>query len=310
MGNIPRILRERLCQSDSRHTNCKMFSLRFVLATMCVAGASAMSSMNVAPTMRLRGGDRKYFIAGNWKMNPATLDEAKSLAADVVKAAESGKRDMDIAVCCPYPFLATVAEITKGTKVSVGAEDVFTEDKGAFTGGVSVSQVKSVGCKYVVIGHSERRHGNIASESDATFNLKTRKVLDAGLEAILCVGETKEEYEAKLNKAVCATQLSKGLAGVSAEQMKRVTIAYEPVWAIGTGLTATPEGAQEVHAFIRQHLTEMYGAEVAQAVRIQYGGSVAPDNVNKLMACPDIDGALVGGASLVVDKFSKIINFE
>eukprot|EP00961_Rhodomonas_salina_P038067 511948-Rhodomonas_salina.1 len=134
---------------------------------------------------------------------------------------------MDVAVCCPYPFLATVAELTKGSKVSVGAEDCFTEDKGAFTGGVSVAQIKSVGCKYVVIGHSERRHGNIASESDATFNLKTRKVLDAGLEVVFCIGETKEEYEAKLNKAVCALQLSKGLAGVSKEEMKRVTIAYE-----------------------------------------------------------------------------------
>lgn len=253
---------------------------------------------------------RKYFIAGNWKMNPDTLEEAKALAQEVVKCSEKSQRDMDICVCCPYPFLATVVDITRGTKVSVGAQDVFTEDKGAFTGGVSVAQVKSVGAKYVVIGHSERRHGNIAAESDAIFNLKTKKVLGAGLEAILCVGETKDEYEAKLNKAVCALQLSKGLAGVSAAEMKRVTIAYEPVWAIGTGLTATPEIAQEVHAFIREHLTGMYGAQVAQSVRIQYGGSVAPNNVDTLMACPDIDGALVGGASLQAESFDKIINFN
>jgi len=277
---------------------------------MCVAGIAASSGMTLAPTMHLRGGDRKYFMAGNWKMNPATIDEAKSLAAEVVKSTEVCKKDMDVCVCCPYPFLATVADIVKGTKVSVGAEDVFTEEKGAFTGGVSISQLKSVGCKYVVIGHSERRHGNIASESDATFNKKTRITLDAGLEAILCVGETKDEYEAKLNKAVCALQLSKGLAGVTKEEMARVTIAYEPVWAIGTGLTATPEIAQEVHAFIRSHLTEMYDAETANSVRIQYGGSVAPNNVDALMACPDIDGALVGGASLVGEKFDKIVNFK
>ena len=260
--------------------------------------------------MRLRGGDRKYCIAGNWKMNPTTLDEAKKLAADVVASAAKSTRDLDVLVCCPYPFLAPVAEVCKGTKVKVGAEDVFTEDKGAYTGGVSISQIKSVGCEYVVIGHSERRHGNIASESDATFNAKVRKTLDAGLTAILCVGETKGEYEAKLNKAVCALQLSKGLAGVTKEEMSKVVIAYEPVWAIGTGLTATPEGAQEVHAYIRSHLADMYDQATADSVRIQYGGSVAPDNVDTLMGCPDIDGALVGGASLVADKFDKIINFK
>ena len=146
--------------------------------------------------------------------------------------------------------------------------------------------LKSVGVKYVLVGHSERRQGNIASETDDTINKKTRKVLDAGLSPILCVGETKEEYQLNLNKAICALQLSKGLAGVTKEEMARVTIAYEPVWAIGTGLTATPEIAQEVHAYIRSWLAQMYDKATADAVRIQYGGSVTPETVDSLMACP------------------------
>jgi triosephosphate isomerase (TIM) len=148
--------------------------------------------------------------------------------------------------------------------------------------------LKSVGVKYVLVGHSERRQGNIASETDSVINKKTRKVLSAGLCPILCVGETKEEYELKLNKAVCALQLSKGLAGVTKEEMARVTIAYEPVWAIGTGLTATPEIAQEVHAYIRSWLAQMYDQATADAVRIQYGGSVTPETVDSLMACPGV----------------------
>ena len=163
----------------------------------------------------------------------------------------------------------------------------MTNDRrGAFTGGVSVGQLKSVGVKYILVGHSERRQGNIASESDTVINKKVRKVLDAGLSPILCVGETKEEYQLQLNKAVVALQLSKGLAGVSKEELARVTIAYEPVWAIGTGLTATPEIAQEVHAYIRSWLGQMYDKAAADAVRIQYGGSVTPETVDSLMACP------------------------
>ncbi|KAJ1479953.1 Triosephosphate isomerase [Baffinella frigidus] len=287
------------------------------LAAAAVVGlttvAAAASGASVAPfhgSLRLRGGGRKYFLAGNWKMNPGTLEEAKALASAVVKSAEGQSRDQDVCVCCPYPFLAPVAEICKGTKVSVGAEDVFTEEKGAFTGGVSISQLKSVGVKYVVVGHSERRHGNIASETDNTFHKKTRVVLDGGLEAIVCIGETKQEYEAQLCNAVCDVQIRKALAGVTKEEMARITIAYEPVWAIGTGLVATPEAAQAVHAHIRATLVSMYDQETADGVRIQYGGSVAPDNVNSLMACPDIDGALVGGASLLADKFDKIVNFS
>eukprot|EP00281_Chroomonas_sp_CCMP1168_P018531 CAMPEP_0206236212 /NCGR_PEP_ID=MMETSP0047_2-20121206/13585_1 /ASSEMBLY_ACC=CAM_ASM_000192 /TAXON_ID=195065 /ORGANISM="Chroomonas mesostigmatica_cf, Strain CCMP1168" /LENGTH=300 /DNA_ID=CAMNT_0053660513 /DNA_START=40 /DNA_END=942 /DNA_ORIENTATION=- len=262
-------------------------------------------------SMRLKGGgERKYFMAGNWKLNPGTLDEAKTLASAVVKSAAANKRDSITCVCCPYPFLAPVAEIVKGSKVSLGAEDVFTEDKGAFTGGVAVGMLKSVGVEYVLCGHSERRSGAIATESDDLINKKVRKVLDAGLKPILCVGETKDEYTANLNKAVCAIQLTKGLAGVTKEEMAQITIAYEPVWAIGTGLTATPEIAQGVHAYIREWLAGMFDKETADKVCIQYGGSVTPESVDALMACPDIDGALVGGAALIADKFDKIVNFK
>jgi triosephosphate isomerase len=293
-----------------------MLRLSFILLSaaglvgVCDAADGAMPLSRAGAPMRLKGGDRKYFIAGNWKLNPTTLDEAKDLATKVVKAASNSKRDMDTCVCCPYPFLGAVSEILKGSKVSLGAEDCFTEAKGAYTGGVSTGMLKSVGVKYVLCGHSERRQGNIATESDETINLKVRKVLDEGLYPILCVGETKDEYEANLNKAVCALQLSKGLKGVSKEEMKKITIAYEPVWAIGTGLTATPEIAQNVHAYIREWIAQMYDQATADGVQIQYGGSVTPESVDQLMACPDIDGALVGGASLIAEKFDKIINFK
>eukprot|EP00285_Hemiselmis_virescens_P016248 CAMPEP_0173389746 /NCGR_PEP_ID=MMETSP1356-20130122/13333_1 /TAXON_ID=77927 ORGANISM="Hemiselmis virescens, Strain PCC157" /NCGR_SAMPLE_ID=MMETSP1356 /ASSEMBLY_ACC=CAM_ASM_000847 /LENGTH=287 /DNA_ID=CAMNT_0014346981 /DNA_START=19 /DNA_END=882 /DNA_ORIENTATION=+ len=273
----------------------------------CLSTADA--SVTGAP-LRLRGGDRKYHIAGNWKLNPATIDEAKTLASAVVKSTKDCKRDMETTVCCPYPFLAAVADVCKGTKVSVGAEDVFTEDKGAFTGGVSTSMLKSVGVKYVLVGHSERRHGNIAAETNEVINLKVKKVLEAGLLPVLCVGETKDQYEAGKCTEVCAEQLEKGLAGISKDDMAKITIAYEPVWAIGTGLVATPEAAQEVHANIRSWLEKAYDKATADKVCIQYGGSVAPDNVDKLMACPDIDGALVGGAALIAEKFDRIIKFE
>eukprot|EP00283_Hemiselmis_rufescens_P005624 CAMPEP_0173435740 /NCGR_PEP_ID=MMETSP1357-20121228/15560_1 /TAXON_ID=77926 /ORGANISM="Hemiselmis rufescens, Strain PCC563" /LENGTH=288 /DNA_ID=CAMNT_0014400759 /DNA_START=6 /DNA_END=872 /DNA_ORIENTATION=+ len=284
-----------------------------IAASAAILGASLLTvdaSSAIGAPLRLRGGDRKYHIAGNWKLNPATIDEAKALATAVVKSAKDNKRDMETTVCCPYPFLAAVADICKGSKVSVGAEDVFTEDKGAFTGGVSTSMLKSVGVKYVLVGHSERRHGNIASESNDTINLKVKKVLEAGLLPVLCVGETKTEYEAGKCNEVCAEQLKTNLAGISKDDMEKIVIAYEPVWAIGTGLVATPEIAQSVHAYIRSWLESAYDKATADKIVIQYGGSVAPDNVDKLMSCPDIDGALVGGASLVADKFDKIINFK
>merc|ERR1719331_2397638 len=244
---------------------------------------------------------RDTLIAGNWKMN-LVLDEAKALAKAVADTADK-KPDVGVAVCVPFPFLAPVKDVLEGTGVALGAQDCDYEDAGAYTAAVSTSMLKSVGSTYVLSGHSERRA--TFGDSDADVNKKTLKILSEGLKCILCIGELKEERESGETFNVCDTQLTEGLKGVSADMMKDVVIAYEPVWAIGTGLTATPEVAQETHAYIRSWFVENYSAEVADAVIIQYGG-----NVDALMACADIDGALVGGASLKADAFSRIINFK
>merc|ERR1711871_1664393 len=192
--------------------------------------------------------------------------------------------------------------------VGLGAQDCHWEASGAYTGAISTSMIKSTGCGYVLAGHSERR--SVFGDTDADVNKKTLKVLEEGLKAILCIGELKEERESGETFNVCDVQLTEGLKGVSAEMMKDVIIAYEPVWAIGTGLTATLEVAQETHEYIRKWFVENYSQDVADKVIIQYGGSVNDANVDDLMACPDIDGALVGGASLKVESFSRIVNFK
>ncbi|EED90123.1 triose-phosphate isomerase, partial [Thalassiosira pseudonana CCMP1335] len=191
---------------------------------------------------------------------------------------------------------------------SVGAQQVYYEDKGAFTGSVAASMVKSVGCEYVLCGHSERR--TLFSDSDVNINAKVKKVLEFGMKPILCIGETKDEFDLGITKEVCAMQVSKDLAGVSKEDMENVVIAYEPVWAIGTGLVCEADKANDVHKFIRSVLEKMYDKEVAEAMRIQYGGSVTDQSVDELMSQSDIDGCLVGGASLFADKFSRIVNFQ
>jgi len=250
--------------------------------------------------------ERTPLIAGNWKMN-TNLEEAVALAKDVA-AASATAPNVDVAVCVPYPFLVPVYRAINGSRVGLGAQDAYYADAGAYTAAVSTSMLKSVGSQYVLSGHSERRA--TFGDSDEEVNKKTLKIIDEGLTCILCVGELKEERESGKTFDVCATQLSKGLKGVSAEMMKHIVIAYEPVWAIGTGLTATPEIAQETHAYIRSWFVENYSQEVADAVILQYGGSVSPANVDDLMACEDIDGALVGGASLQADSFGPIINFK
>merc|ERR1719247_261422 len=265
-------------------------------------GTASVVSRASAPAMMAR----TPLMAGNWKMN-TVLDEAKTLAADVAAAAK-GAPGVDVAVCVPFPFLVPVGEVLAGTGVGLGAQDCYYEAAGAYTAAVSTSMLKSVGSQYVLAGHPERRA--TFGDSDADVNKKTLKILEEGLKAILCIGELKEERESGETFAVCDTQLTEGLKGVSAAMMKDVVIAYEPVWAIGTGLTATPEVAQETHAYIRSWFVENYSAEVADAVIIQYGGSVNDGNVDALMACADIDGALVGGASLKADAFSRIINFK
>jgi len=245
---------------------------------------------------------RKPYIAGNWKMN---LDRASGTALAKALADAVSDDSVEVAVAPPFVYLAAVAEAVKGSSVRVGGQNMYHEASGAFTGEVSAAMLLDVGCDFVILGHSERRH--VLGETDEEINRKVHAALAAGLDVILCVGETQAERESGSTEAVVKRHMTQGLAGVTAEQMARVTIAYEPVWAIGTGLTATPEQAGEVHQYTRGLLSGLYGSEVAETTRIQYGGSVKPSNAAELLAVPDIDGCLVGGASLKPDQFLPII---
>ena len=246
---------------------------------------------------------RKKFIAGNWKMNTRSID-GELLASGVVNGLGSETR-VTVAVCPPFPFLARIAQVVKGTPVALGAQDCYTKDDGAFTGEVGPAMLVDVGCTYVIVGHSERRQ--FFHDTNEFVNAKTHAALKAGLKVILCIGETLDERKANRTEAVLDTQLSGSLANISAEQLKNIVLAYEPVWAIGTGVTATPEQAQEAHAFVRKRVGQLCGDAAAQAVVIQYGGSVNPKNAATLLAQPDVDGALVGGASLKPEDFLAII---
>jgi triosephosphate isomerase len=246
--------------------------------------------------------ERQPFIAGNWKMHK-TLAEARALARGIRDGAEPGRR-AEVALAPPYTALAAVAAELAGSDIRLAAQDTFWEKQGAFTGAISPAMLADVGCRYVIVGHSERRQ--IFGETDASVNKKLTAVMAAGLIPILCVGETRAEREADKTLQVVREQLSKGLGALKPTSGSALVIAYEPVWAIGTGLTATPEQAQTVHHFIRSLLREFLGAP-AEAIRIQYGGSVTPDNAATLLNQPDIDGALVGGASLKPELFLPII---
>ncbi len=245
---------------------------------------------------------RRQLIAGNWKMN---LDRAGavSLAEGVVRAAEKVE-GVDLAVCPPAAYLDAVGKVVAGTKVALGAQNMYHEVKGAFTGEISPTMLKDVGCTYVILGHSERRH--ILRESDADVNEKVHAALAHGLVPIVCVGELLAEREAGKTFRVIRRQFDGSLSGLSADQIRQIVIAYEPVWAIGTGKVATPEQAEEVHLDLRKMLQERYNREAAEAVRIQYGGSVKADNAAQLLNQPNIDGALVGGASLKAGDFLGI----
>jgi triosephosphate isomerase len=246
---------------------------------------------------------RRPLIAGNWKMN---LDRAGAvaLARSVAKTA-AGLDHVDLAVMPPSTYLDAVAQTLQGSNIAWGAQNVYYQPNGAFTGELSVAMLKDLGCTYVILGHSERRH--VLGETDAEINKKVHAALAGGLVPILCLGELIEEREAGKTLEVIARQVDGSLKGVSAPQMERIVIAYEPVWAIGTGRVATPQQAQEVHLALRNMLRSRYNSQVAQAVRIQYGGSVKPENARELLAQPDIDGALVGGASLKADQFIGIV---
>ncbi|MEW6535969.1 MAG: triose-phosphate isomerase [Candidatus Auribacterota bacterium] len=249
---------------------------------------------------------RKPIIAGNWKMN---LNAQESVALVTgLKRELAGVTDVEIAVCPPATLLTAVGSAIAGSNIALGAQNMYTQDSGAFTGEISPLMLLDAGCTYVILGHSERRQ--YFNETDAFINEKAKKALSHGLIPIICVGETLEQREAGITADVVSTQVKGCVAGLSADEMKKCVIAYEPVWAIGTGKTATTEQAQEVHAMIRSLLKKIFSDNVAQAVRIQYGGSVKPDNVSELMAQEDIDGALVGGASLKVDSFAKIVKFN
>ena len=248
---------------------------------------------------------RVPFIAGNWKLNK-TVAESLALVTEI-KNAVASVRDVEVAVAPVYTALHAVGKRLEGTAIGLAAQECYWEDSGAWTGQVSVPLLKDVGCTYVIVGHSERRQH--FGETDAGVNKKARAVLKHGLKPIICIGETLAERDGNQTLAVVGAQLNAALDGMVADDVRQVVIAYEPVWAIGTGRNATPAQAQEVHAFIRKELRSRFG-EVADEVRIQYGGSVKPDNVATLMAEPDIDGALVGGASLTADSFVKLVRYK
>lgn len=246
---------------------------------------------------------RKPFIAGNWKMNTDSAS-AVALAAGLVQEL-NGVDTVDVAVCPPFVYLQSVAAALSASNIALGSQNVYFEEKGAFTGETSCGMLKDTSCTYAIIGHSERRH--VMGETDALINKKVSATISGGLLPIFCVGELLEERQGGTTNEVVTSQIKNGLEGIDAERVQAVTVAYEPVWAIGTGLTATPEQAQEVHAMIRGLLAELYGNEIAQAIRIQYGGSAKPGNTAELMAQPDVDGLLVGGAALKVEDFAAMV---
>jgi len=236
-----------------------------------------------------------------------TVGEALDLVRGL-KAATSGVKDVEVAVAPPFTALYAVHKELEGSPIRLAAQNLYWEEKGAFTGEVSPLMLKEVGCDYVIIGHSERRQ--FFGETDETVNRRIKAALAQGLKVIFCIGETLREREGEKTFSVIESQVEGGLKGLDDKKMRNMAIAYEPVWAIGTGKTATPEQAEEVHRFIREKLEKLYSREVSEEIRIQYGGSVTPENIKGLMNQPNIDGALVGGASLKAETFSKIVRFK
>ena len=247
---------------------------------------------------------RKVIIAGNWKMN-MTPSAAKAAVAKTA-ALTAGKTGCEVVLCVPFVDIAVAVEAARGTNVKIGAQNVHFEPKGAFTGEISADMLLETGAEYVIIGHSERRQ--YFGETDETVNKRTKAALNAGLKVILCLGEVLAERQAGITEEIVSMQTKLDLAGIPAEQMKNVVIAYEPVWAIGTGLTATPDQAEEVCAIIRKVVAGLYTPEIAEALTIQYGGSMNDGNAAELLSKVDVDGGLIGGASLVPEKFAKIVD--
>ncbi|MBE6386849.1 MAG: triose-phosphate isomerase [Lentisphaerae bacterium] len=246
---------------------------------------------------------RKVIIAGNWKMNK-NASEGRALV-EALKAQTAALENVEIVVCPPFTTIGAAVEAAAGSNIGVGAQNIHWAESGAFTGEISADMLKTSGVKYVIIGHSERRQ--YFGETDETVNKRLAAALAAGLIPIVCIGELLEEREAGKTEEVLSTQIRGGLANVSAEDAAKIVIAYEPVWAIGTGKTATPEMAQAAHSFIRAELAAMFGTETAEAMRIQYGGSMKPANARELVAQKDIDGGLIGGAALDAESFLSLI---
>jgi len=245
-------------------------------------------------------------IAGNWKMN-LTQTQAKELASAIKKGISPDLKH-EVLLAPSFTNLGAVKNEIRDSKILLSAQNMFWEEKGAYTGEVSPLQLKEIGCDYVIIGHSERR--KIFGETDEMLNKKIRAALKNGLKVIFCIGETLEERESNQTYKVLQTQIQNGLKEISKDELNNIVIAYEPVWAIGTGKTATPQQAEEAHVFIRKEISKIYDDEVANSIRILYGGSVKAENIDDLMAEPDIDGVLVGGESLKADKFLRIIHYQ
>jgi len=247
---------------------------------------------------------RKKVVAGNWKMNN-DINSSINLINEIKKGLNQKNLNVEVIICPPFTSLETANVLIKDTSIKLGAQNMYFETSGAFTGEISPLMLKSVGCEYVILGHSERR--TIFHESNQLINKKIKSAVTNGLKPIFCIGETLEEREKGETFNVVETQIREGLADLTEQELKNLIIAYEPVWAIGTGRNATPEQAEEVHKFIRELIAQIYSKEFAENLIIQYGGSVKPENSKDLMSQPDIDGALVGGACLKADSFIKII---
>ena len=246
---------------------------------------------------------RRKVIAGNWKMN-MDLHQSQKLVSEIINGLGKNSK-AEVIVCPPFTSLSEVSSLLKNTPIKLGAQNMYFEESGAYTGEISVEMLKSVGCEYVILGHSERRV--IFNEPDELINKKIKAALAKGLKPIFCIGELLEQRENGETIQVVSDQIEKGLEGINSEELKKIIIAYEPVWAIGTGKTATPQQAQEVHSFIRELVAKKFSSSIADNLVIQYGGSVKPDNSGELLSQKDIDGALVGGACLKSDSFLSII---
>jgi triosephosphate isomerase len=249
---------------------------------------------------------RLPFIAGNWKMNK-TVEEAIDLVKGL-KVHLKGIEDVEVAIAPPFTALYPVAQELKGSSIHLASQNLFWEGKGAFTGEISPAMLKEINCRYAIIGHSERRQ--YFGETDETANRMIKAAFNHGLKVIFCIGETLQEREGGIAFSVIERQLEGGLKELGEKAVEEMVVAYEPVWAIGTGKTATPEQAEEVHQFIRQKLERLYSKRISEGIRIQYGGSVTPENIKGLMVQANIDGALVGGASLNAESFSRIVRFK